>query len=124
VSSSIAIIGAGPDRSKFGNKAVRAYQKAGYQVFPVHPSADAVEGLPAYRSVRDVPVTPIDRISVYLPPAVTLAVLDDIAAVPAGEVWLNPGSYDGEVLARAAALGLPVVRGCSILDVGINPHEL
>jgi predicted CoA-binding protein len=120
----IAIIGASPDRTKFGNKAVRAYQRVGYQVYPVHPTADNVEGLAVLRSVRDVPAAPLDRVSVYLPPAVTLTVLDDIAAVSPGEVWLNPGSYDNHVVERAAELGLPIVRGCSIVDVGVSPHEL
>ena len=43
----IAIIGASNDRSKFGNKAVRAFQQQGYQVFPVNPKEEAVEGWPA-----------------------------------------------------------------------------
>ena len=29
-----------------------------------------------------------------------------------------------EVIARAAELGLPVIVGCSIVDVGVNPHQL
>ena len=52
----IAILGASANRAKFGNKAVRAYRSQGYDVFPVHPSADVIEGLPVFRSVADVPV--------------------------------------------------------------------
>ena len=32
----IAILGASADRAKFGNKAVRAYRQAGYEVFPIN----------------------------------------------------------------------------------------
>ena len=33
----VAIIGASTDRSKFGNKSVRAHLQQGYEVFPVNP---------------------------------------------------------------------------------------
>src|SRR4051812_33332690 len=69
---SVAVIGAGPERRKFGNKSVRAHLAAGYTVYPVHPTAETVEGLQAYRSVADVPVEKLDRVTVYLPPTVGL----------------------------------------------------
>jgi len=43
---SVAVIGASNDRSKFGNKAVRAFQQTGHKVFPVHPAQMQVEGFP------------------------------------------------------------------------------
>jgi predicted CoA-binding protein len=75
----IAVIGASADRNKFGNKAVRAYLQQGYEVFPVHPTATAIEGRPAFRSVLDVPVPELDRISIYLRPAVVRPILDEIS---------------------------------------------
>ena len=51
----VAVIGASGDRTKFGNKAVRAFRKAGYQVFPINPTEGEIEGLKAYPSVGDVP---------------------------------------------------------------------
>jgi predicted CoA-binding protein len=118
----IAVVGASSDRKKFGNKCVRAYVRAGYSVFPVHPVADEVEGLPVYRSVAEVPVDRLDRVSVYLPPTVGAAAMAGIAAKPVGEVWLNPGADSPEVVAAAEAAGLNVVRGCSIVDVGTSPR--
>jgi predicted CoA-binding protein len=117
----VAVIGAGPDRRKFGNKSVRAHQRAGYTVFPVHPSATDVEGLTANPSIKDVPVEKLDRVSVYLPPAVGIKVLPDIATKAPGEVWFNPGADSPEVLARARELGLHVIAGCSIVDLGLSP---
>jgi predicted CoA-binding protein len=124
VTRTVAVVGASPDRHKFGNKAVRAYARQGYQVFPVHPSATAVEGWPAYRSVADVPVDRLDRVTVYLPPAVSLPLLEELARKPAGEVWFNPGADAPEVITQARALGMNVVTGCSIVDIGVSPHEL
>jgi predicted CoA-binding protein len=119
----VAVIGAGPDRRKFGNKSVRAHVAAGYIVYPVHPTAGTVEGLTAYPSVADVPAETLDRVSVYLPPAVGLTVLPDIAAKTPGEVWLNPGAESPELLVEAHKLGLNVIAGCSIVDLGMSPSQ-
>ena len=97
----VAIIGASNDRSKFGNKAVRAFLQQGY----------------------DVPVRP-DRVSVYLPPVVLLKVLPAIAAKGCDELWLNPGTESDAVLAEAGRLGLNVIQACSIVGVGISPTQL
>jgi uncharacterized protein len=119
----IAIIGAGADRRKFGNKCVRAYVAAGYTVYPVHPKDDVVEGLPAFRSITDVPLESLDRVSVYLPPAVGEAVMAEVATKTVGELWLNPGADGAAVVAKANQLGLNVVCGCSIVDVGFSPAQ-
>ena len=120
----IAIIGASADRSKFGNKAVRAYQLKGYEVYPVHPAATEIEGLKVYHSILDVPLESIDRVSIYLPPVRGLDVIEEVAKKRVGQVWLNPGAESPQLMARARALGLNVIAGCSIVDIGVDPHQL
>jgi predicted CoA-binding protein len=120
----IAILGASADRSKFGNKAVRAFVARGYTVYPVNPKADEIEGLTAYASLAAIPAdVKLDRISVYLPPAVGLKVLPEIAARGTGELWLNPGSESDELVAAAEQQGLNVIQACSIVDIGLSPHQ-
>jgi uncharacterized protein len=111
---SIAIIGASSDRHKFGNRAIHAYRAQGWTVFPVHPKESVIEGLPAHRSISDVP-GPVDRASLYVPPAVGMELLSAIKAHGAKELWVNPGSGSPELVARAEQLGLVVVEACSIV---------
>ena len=120
----VAVIGASTDRKKFGNKAVRAFQNAGFDVYQVHPSAPEIEGLRAYASLDEVPLEQIDRVSLYVAPQVGLTVLDQVARKQVGEVWLNPGTESPEVVARAESLGLNVIQDCSILGVGQDPSRL
>lgn len=120
---SVAIIGASNDRSKYGNKSLRAHLKQGYTVYPVNPKETEIEGLPVFKSITDIPVRP-DRVSVYLAPPVLRKVLPDIAKRGCDELWLNPGTESEEVLAEAERLGLNVIQGCSIVDVGISPSSL
>lgn len=75
----VAVIGASNNRAKFGNKAVRAFRQAGYQVFPVHPAQTEVEGLLYYKTIAVVPERP-NLVSVYVGPVPLLAILPDIAA--------------------------------------------
>ena len=119
----VAILGASADRSKFGNKSLRAHTAAGYEVYPVNPKGGAIEGLSVYRTLADVPEGHLNRVSVYLPPAVGLGMLDQIAQRGCDEVWFNPGSESGEIMARARQLGLRAIADCSIVDLGMSPSE-
>ena len=117
-----AILGASTDPAKYGQRSVKAHLAEGYDVYPIHPTADEIAGLKAYRRVQDVPVR-LDRVSVYLPPDVTAGLLDDLVAADPGEVWLNPGAESFALLEAGKAKGLNVVAGCSILALGRSPGE-
>ena len=118
----VAVIGASRDREKFGNKAVRAYHAHGHRVFPVNLREKEIEGLPAYRSVLDVPEK-LDVVLVYVPPATTLRLLPDLVKMAPKQLFLNPGSEDDAVIARADALGLEPILACSIIAIGDNPSR-
>ena len=118
---SIAVIGASTDRSKYGNRAVRAYVEQGWTVYPVNPKEDQIEGLPCYRAMADVPAA-VDRASLYVPPAVGIRLLDTILTRGAKELWVNPGSGSPELLARAEELGLVAVEACSIVAASDGPE--
>jgi predicted CoA-binding protein len=116
----VAIIGASNARDKFGNKAVRAYLRQGWTVYPVNPNEKEVEGLPAYASITDIP-GPVDRASLYLPPHVGLGVLEGIKRKGVKELYVNPGAESDEVFAKAERLGLETIFACSIVEIGERP---
>ncbi len=116
----VAVVGASPDRRKFGNKALRAFREAGYHVIPINPHHTEVEGLRAYASVLDYP-EPIDMATVYVPPAIGMRVLDSLVEKGISEVWLNPGAESEDLVARAQTLGLRPIQACSIIGIGMSP---
>ena len=117
---SVAVIGASRDRTKFGNKAVRAYLRQGWQVYPVNPNPDSIEGLPVFASILDVPVV-LDRAALYVPPEVGVRLLTDMHSKGIRELWVNPGAESPELIAEAQRLGLGPIQACAIVDIGERP---
>ena len=116
----VAVIGASPERFKFGNKALRAFLEAGYNVIPINPYHEEVEGLKSYATVLDYPGA-IDMATVYVPPDIGEQLLEGIAKKGIGEVWFNPGAESPALVTRARALGIRPIQACSIIGIGMSP---
>lgn len=65
----VAVIGASDEAGKIGNSVMKNLINGGYQgkIYPINPGAATIMGLPAYKSVKDVPGT-ID-VAVFAIPA-------------------------------------------------------
>ena len=116
----VAVLGASADRSKFSNKAVRAYVAQGWDVYPVNPRGGEMENLRVFASLDEIPV-PIDRVTVYLPPAIGIKLLGAVKAVNPGEFFVNPGAESAELVEEAKKLGLDPIVACSIVAIGTTP---
>ncbi|HXJ21654.1 MAG TPA: CoA-binding protein [Polyangia bacterium] len=117
---SVAVIGASSAPHKYGNKAVRAYLRRGWTVYPVNPDEQRIEGQRVYHSIAELPEG-VERFTVYVPPAVGLTLLDAIAARHPKELFLNPGAESDALIARAEQLGLQPIQACSIVEIGERP---
>ena len=118
----IAVVGASRARHKFGNKCVRAYHSAGWEVFPVNPHESEIENLKTYSSLGRVGAR-LDRISIYLQPSETERLVEELRAHPGSEIWFNPDSAAPATIQRAGRMGLEVRDGCSIVDIGVSPSQ-
>jgi predicted CoA-binding protein len=118
----VAVVGASNDRSKFGNKALRAFQAEGHAVVPINPHEQYVEGVKAYASVLDVP-GPIDMATVYVQPEIGTTLLEEFERKGIPEIWINPGAEDEALMAEASRRGLNVIFACSIVGIGRSPSQ-
>src|SRR5688500_9036247 len=121
MAKTVAVIGASSDRSKFGNKALRAFSAEGYRVIPINPNEKEVEGLATYASVLDVPDA-IDMATVYVQPAITLRLLDEFQKKNIPEVWINPGADSEAVVDEARRRNMKLIFACSIVGIGRSPY--
>ena len=56
----VVVLGASPDRSRYGNRAVRALLDHGHTVIPVYPKPVTVHGLDAVNTLKPQQVVPKD----------------------------------------------------------------
>jgi hypothetical protein len=110
----IAIVGATDAPGKYGGIIYRDMKSKGYRVVPVNPGRDTVDGDPTVASVADLDEHP-DIVNIVVPPARTLAVLEEAASIPDVAVWIQPGAADGAVRRRAGELGLPTLIDACIM---------
>ena len=118
----IIIVGASNDRSRFSNKAVRAYSELGWTVYPVHPKETRVEGLVCYPRIADVPGR-ASTLSLYVVPAVGIGLIDQAVGKGVVDVFVNPGTGSPDLVARIRELGMNPIEACSIIAVGKSPAQ-
>lgn len=103
-----AVVGASRDRSKFGNRVLRAYLEHGYLVVPVNPREREIEGLAAVPSLAQLP-RKVDGISIVTPPDVSGAVTVEALTLGYRNLWFQPGSEHLEAVRAARAAGARVL---------------
>ncbi len=118
-----AVVGASRDRTKYGNKVLRAYQQFNRPVFPVNPSADEVEGLTAYGDLASLPET-VHGISVITPPKVTESIVSQAGELGIKNIWMQPGSESDAAVLRGEELGINVIAGGPCLLVVLGFREV
>jgi len=95
-----------PDRPAFG--VAKLLQDKGDKIFPVHPKAEAVHGVPGYKSLQDIPVQ-IEVVDCFVNSNLVGEVVDQAIAIGAKAVWLQLGVIDQAAIERAQAAGLLTV---------------
>ena len=94
--TSIALIGASNDRSKYGNKIYRDLRNKGYKVTPINPKEEKIEGDRAYASIEEMKELP-DIANFVVPPPVAMKIAQNITNLGIKHLWFQPGSESKEL---------------------------
>lgn len=119
---SFAVVGASRDRSKYGNKVLRAYQQNDRRVFPVNPHALEVEGLRAFPNLTALPID-VHGVSIVTPPRITASVVEEGLSLGIKHFWMQPGAEDDQAVARATEAGANVIAHGPCALVLLGYHE-
>ena len=84
----IAITGVSAKRELTGNIIYRKLKAAGYQVFPVHPTAATFDGDPCYPNLAAIPGG-VDGVVIVNRPDVTDAVVRECVEAGVPRVWMH-----------------------------------
>ena len=118
---SVAVIGASSARHKYGNRAVRAYLRQGWTVYPGQPQRADRRGADHLRAHHRHPRArwTAPRSTCRRRSGETL--LAEIKAKGVKELFVNPGAESERLMAEAERLGLEPIQACSIVDIGERP---
>ena len=94
--TSIALIGASNDRNKYGNKIYRDLRNKGYNVTPINPKEEKIEGDRAYTSIEEMKELP-DIANFVDPPPVAIKIAQNITNLGIKHLWFQPGSESKEL---------------------------
>jgi len=112
--TTVAVVGATDNPSKYGYVIYRDLKRKGYRVFPVNPGRAAVDSDPAFEDLRSLPEKPT-IVNIVVPPPVAALVLKESLDLGLPNVWLQPGAESPENLAFLQANGFNYLANACIM---------
>jgi predicted CoA-binding protein len=109
-----AVVGATDNPQKYGNQIVKNLKSRGYEVYPVNPRLQEVEGLKCYTGLEDLPVR-VDVVDFVVPPQVTEKMLEDCKKLGLNRIWLQPGSESEAAINFCYQNKMKVVYGVCVM---------
>jgi predicted CoA-binding protein len=123
----IAVAGVSRNKNEAANVVYRKLRASGYEVFPVNPNAETVEGDDCYPDLKSVPGG-VDGVVIATRPAVTEEVVRECADLGVPRVWMHRSFGQGSVSENAVDYcrekGIEVIPGgcpmmfCRPVDLG------
>lgn len=109
-----AVIGANQNPRKYGNMIYQKLKRRGYITYAVNPHFAEVDGDTCYPSLAALPRKP-DVINLVVAPEQTKKYVLEAAQLGISNLWLQPGTYDDDVLALIDDLSLTAVQACVLV---------
>ena len=110
----VAVLGASPKPERYSNEAVRLLGRFDYRPLPVNPAFEEIEGLTCFPNLASIS-EPIHTITLYLGPARSTPLIDEILAANPQRIIMNPGAENEELAAAASSAGIEVVEACTLV---------
>lgn len=111
-----AVVGVNEDPEKYGNMIYKKLKRHGYKVYPVNPKYQTIEGDKCYSSLSLLPEKP-DVINMVVSPKVGKAIIEEAASLGTEYVWLQPGTYNDEIIKLINEKGLNFVKACVLMSL-------
>lgn len=115
-SKTIAIIGAKDERNTPVDRVGKYLIKAGYIVIPVHPIRKSVWEIPAYTSIKEIPV-PIDIINLFRAPEFCPLHAHEVISLlePPQLFWMQQGIISPESVTIVQQYGITAIENLCIM---------
>jgi len=109
-----AVVGATDNTEKYGNRIFKNLTKRGYEVYPVNPNLEEIEGVKCYPTLADIPVK-LEVVDFVVPPNVTESILKECKKLGLDNIWLQPGSESEAAIAFCHENNFKVVHDTCVM---------
>ena len=88
-----AVIGANQNPEKFGWKIYKRLKDKGYEVYPLNPAYETIDGDICYKSLSSMPKVP-EVINMVVAPERGKPYIEEAAKLGVKYLWFQPGTFD------------------------------
>ena len=110
----VAILGASPKPDRYAYRAFEMLRENGHRPIPINPAFPDILGEKCYPKISEAP-GPIDTVTLYLGPARSNPLIDEIIEAKPRRIIMNPGAENPALAEKAEDAGIEVVEGCTLV---------
>ncbi len=112
-----AVVGATNNQNRYGYKIVKRLQEHNYDVYPVNPNLEEIDGIKCYKTVSDIDVD-IDVVDMVVNPKIGIKVMEEIMEKEIQYVWLQPGTRSELIRSYANNSSINIIEDCIYATLG------
>jgi hypothetical protein len=118
----VAILGASEKPDRYAYKAFQMLKEYGHVPVPVSPNLKSLESMPVVSSLKEIS-EPIDTLTMYVGPAISTRLQNEILSLKPKRVIFNPGSENPSLERELEKSGIQVMEACTLVLLRTNQFD-
>ncbi|WP_409479496.1 CoA-binding protein [Pseudobdellovibrio sp. HCB154] len=110
----VVIVGASDKPDRFAYKAMVMLKQYGHEPILVNPTLKEIEGHTVYPDLDQV-LRPVDTLTMYVNPRISVAMKDQIIALKPKRVIFNPGTENPAIAFDLKKTGIDTIHACTLV---------
>ena len=105
----IVIAGVSRNPKKFGNSVFELFRHKGFNVFPINPEAEEINGITCYKSINDIPSNG-KNLLIVTPQIATEGIMKDAIKKGYERIWIQQKSETPNVIKMAKDNNIKLIK--------------
>lgn len=104
----LAIAGVSRNPKKFGGSIFTELKNKGFDLYPINPNADEIQGVKCYKSISELPGD-VKHLHIITPKNKTASVVSEAVSKGIEMIWIQQSSDTPEAIEVAKAANIPLI---------------
>ena len=109
-----AVAGSFRNETKYAYKILKTLIKKGYEVYPVNPRLNDVDGIKCYKNISDIPFN-VDVVNLVTQPSISETIVKECREKSIKRVWFQPGAESDRAIKFCRDNNIDVIYGLCVL---------